>query len=343
MEGWCKNKFILANFLILLGIFLLNFALDHQVKNRCFGKRRGYILDRNFSPIALSSESYRAYYLLNKEELGGKIPAEVKKYLPDILTLPEKGVIPLAENLDLDEAKKLSREKNVILQKDYKRKLLFPSLEPIIGKTFNGRGVSGIEKAFDSKLRKGEFVVLSLDTKLEKRLVRCIKSLKTEKIAVLVFNINTGELLAYAQKNDSVLKRYFYLSDFGIPENEISNFSWELGEEKVIHTGKHIQITLLHLADWIFKKLSRNVHPTLLYKKEIKNKKIQYHNPKTANFLKELKKGKIYDLENDVIIITLKRNKLIIIDIVKKEDTPDSYLVLNRILNTGIRRVLARL
>jgi cell division protein FtsI/penicillin-binding protein 2 len=343
MEKVRQNRFIIVNFLILLGIFLLNFAFSQQEGDTSIIKKRGYILDRNFLPIAISVESYRAYYLLNKSELGGKIPEEVKKYLPDILTLPEKGIILLAKNLNLEEAQRLKKEKNVILQRDFKRKILFPFLEPLIGKTFNGRGVSGIEKVFDEKLKRGEFIVLSLDTKLEEKLARFVKRTALEKIAILIFNTRTGELLGYFQKNNPVLKKYYPLSDFNISPAEVSDFSWELGKQKIIYDHGEIKITLMHFVNWIFGKLCKNVKPTILYKRSFRAKSLRKAcHTENENFRKELEKTKIYELEKDVIITALKGDKLVIIDFLKDQtlqnkNFPDIFLTFK------VKRFLVRL
>ncbi len=159
--------------------------------------KRGYILDRNGNPLVISSEQYQAYYLLKKGRFfRDKIPAKVRKYLGSTINLPEKGLILLSKNLSPDEFEQLKGVKNVILQKYYQRKLLYPYLEPFVGKCFNNIGISGVEKEFDEVLKTGRALRLSLDMKMEKRLYFLAKNIDVP-YEIAVIDLNTGEVLSF--------------------------------------------------------------------------------------------------------------------------------------------------
>ncbi len=159
--------------------------------------KRGYILDRNGEPLVISFEKYRAYYLLKKGRFfRERIPEEVRKYLPTTLNLPEKGLILLSQNLSPDEFERLKGIENVILQKHYQRKLLYPYLESFVGKCFNNIGISGVEKEFNEILKKGQALRLSLNIKTEKRLYLLTKHINVP-YEIAVIDLNTGEILSF--------------------------------------------------------------------------------------------------------------------------------------------------
>jgi hypothetical protein len=159
--------------------------------------KRGYILDRRGNPLVISLEHYKAYYLLKKGKFfRDKIPAPVRKYFPSTLNLPDKGLVLLSENLSPDEFEELKGIKNVILQRYYKRKLLYPYLEPFVGRCFNNIGISGVEKEFDELLRTGRALRLSLDMNLEKKLLSFVKEVSVP-YEIAVINLKTGEVLSF--------------------------------------------------------------------------------------------------------------------------------------------------
>jgi len=159
--------------------------------------KRGYILDRKADPLVISFENYKAYYLLKKGRFfREKIPAVVRKYLPKTLNLPDEGLILLSENLSPEELQELKGIKNVILQRYYKRKLLYPYLGSFVGRCFNNIGISGVEKEFDELLRTGRPLRLSLDLNLEERLLSFARNLSVP-YEIAVFDLQTGEVLGF--------------------------------------------------------------------------------------------------------------------------------------------------
>jgi len=267
----------------------------------CNAKKRGYILDRNFTPIALSVVKYKAYYLLD----GGPIPKVVRAYLGNTLNLPEKGSVLISNDLTPDEVKKLSHTRRVVIEKQFQRHLLQPYLRFLIGETFGGEGISGIEKAFDNRLKQGKVVVLSIDLSLEKKLYSLARRLEPKGFAAAVFNVCTGEVLGYIDTGTPLLFDSFYpVKLFGI-RKKLPNFKWELYDTNLVNKGGIQRINLWYLAKLYMDSISASrTDPTILFK-----------NVNLSKACKPLETGFVqnFSFPNGTIKVLSKGNKLAIV------------------------------
>ena len=191
------KKFYLFGLLSVIILFIYGFEFLKKGETSPLPiSKRGYILDRNGEPLVISMEFYKAYYVLKDKKFFNKIPPEVQKYLPHTINLPKKGLVLLSENLSFDEIEELKDVKDVVIQKYYKRKVLYPFLTPYLGKAFDNVGIFGIEKNYDEILKKGESIRLSLDMELEKRLYLLTKDLKIP-YQIMVIHLPTGEIKGF--------------------------------------------------------------------------------------------------------------------------------------------------
>ncbi len=262
------------NFLLFLSLFLLLVALvinfsAEKVTGKSSGHKtkRGYIFDRNLHPIAISLENYKAYYYIKNNFFLSSSDLEIlKKYLGSTINLSKKGIILLSEDLSLEEVERLKKEKNVIIEKTFKRKLLQPYLKTLVGETFNGYGVSGLEKVFDEKLSMGEPLILSIDLNLEKKIYNIIHNLNLPAFAIAIFDLYTGEVLGYMEsENARLFDNYYPLSFFGLPPTEIKTFKWILGEKPVLKEKNITKINTWHIAKWYMDKVCNgSLIPTVL-------------------------------------------------------------------------------
>lgn len=304
-------------FLVFLVVFIIftTILLNFSIK-KSGGKlispyyvKRGYIFDRNLNPLVVTSENYKAYYvikgnfIINSQDLS-----IIRKYLGNALDLPKKGIILLSEELSLDEIETLKKDKNVIIEKNFKRKTFYPYLKDVIGEVAYNEGISGLEKIFNNSLKCGNPLILSLDLNLEKKIYNTIQEFKIINYGIAVFNIETGEVLGYLENKDTkIFESYFPLNLFGIPEKEIKSFDWTLGNNPVIIEGNIKKINMWHLAKWYMEKMcNHDISPTLIYTKF----------PKCNFSLEVSEKNKtkyVYNLNNDTFItITFKKNKLLL-------------------------------
>jgi len=303
-----KQAFLLfLSIFLLLVVAILNFSVNKVTgKAPNYQIKRGYIFDRNLKPIAISLENYKAYYILKENSfLSSSDLAILKKYLGSTLNLPKKGVVLLSDDLSLDEVEKFKKEKNVIIEKSFKRKVLQPYLKFLVGKTFNGYGVSGLEKVFNEHLKKGKPLILSLDLNLEKKIYNIIQEFDLPAFGIAIFNLETGELLGYLEsENVKLFDNYYPLNFFNLPDKEIKNFRWVLGEKPVIKEKDMMKINAWHLAKWYMDKVCNHpITPTILYTKT-----------KTCKPNSEIfdRKEYIYTLGNIFITIAFKKNKMIL-------------------------------
>ncbi|MGC8965211.1 MAG: hypothetical protein ACP5KO_00160 [Caldimicrobium sp.] len=232
--------------------------------------RRGYLLDREGEPLIINKENFKAYLLLKgKSLIGTDWPKEIKPYIKNPLDLPEKGLYLLSENLTLDEVKKLKKVENVIIKGELERKLLFEGLRPLIGEVAEGEGISGLEKIFDPYLKRGDSILTSIDTKIQKK-VYCLninyQRFRIEGLAV--FKLSTGELLAYySQGGRNWLEKRIALStrDF---QSKVDKVTWELGSLAIKEDRATMEITPLHIIKALMTEAcGKPLDPTILPKK----------------------------------------------------------------------------
>ncbi len=307
--------------LIALLVVVLTIILNLFTKrvsgnvNRLEVKKRGYILDRNLQPIVITLEKDRAYYLIKNGLFGSTYSPILRKYLGSALNLPKKGVILLSDDLSLDELEELKNEKNVVIERSFKRKLLDPDLRFLIGETFDGYGISGLEKVFDKTLKKGDPVILSIDYNIEKKLYNWAKSFKNCDIAIALFDLRTGELLGYVETGKEKLFNHFYeTSIFGISKNSLKNFSWALESKNVIKLNKNSYITLWYLAKMYMEKVCKSpVNLKILYSNE------KYLCNPDLSLLKN--KKHIYLFDKGFISVYF-RNKKMLIMVLKNRENP---------------------
>jgi len=303
-----KQAFLLfLSIFLLLVVGILNFSTNKVIgKPTNYQTKRGYIFDRNLKPIAISLENYKAYYLFKENSfLSSSDLAILKKYLGSTLNLPKKGVVLLSDDLSLDEVEKFKKEKNVIIEKSFKRKVLQPYLKFLVGKTFNGYGVSGLEKVFNEHLKKGKPLILSIDLNLEKKIYNIIQEFGLPAFGIAIFNLETGELLGYLEsENIKLFDNYYPLSFFNLPDKKIKNFRWALGEKPVIKEKDMMKINAWHLAKWYMDTVcNQSITPTILYTKT----KICEPNLEIFD-----RKEYTYTLGNIFITIAFKENKMIL-------------------------------
>ena len=322
-----KQAFLLfLSIFLLLVVGILNFSVNKVTgKAPNYQIKRGYIFDRNLKPIAISLENYKAYYVLKENSfLSSSDLAILKKYLGSTLNLPKKGVVLLSDDLSLDEVEKFKKEKNIIIEKSFKRKILQPYLKFLIGKTFNGYGVSGLEKVFNEHLKKGKPLILSLDLNLEKKIYNIIQEFSLPAFGIAIFNLETGELLGYLEsENIKLFDNYYPLNFFNLPDKEIKNFRWVLGEKLVIKEKDMMKINVWHLAKWYMDTVCNHpITPTILYTKT----KICKPNLEIFD-----RKEYTYTLGNIFITIAFKKNKMILTSLALT--SPDAVELNEKIVN----------
>lgn len=273
--------------------------------------KRGYVFDRNFEPLAITTETYHVYYVKKDRWFEGDLPSELKAYISSTLNLPKKGLISLGENLTSDEVEKLKSKKNIFVEKNYKRKLLVPELDFLIGEVFNGHGVSGIEKVYDETLRKGEPVVLSIDLKLEKRLMELKNFFEKNEILFggAIIYINTGEIRAYVDIGEKGLFQS-YLS----PSNIGLSLSQELPVNIILETPTlhDRNVNLWYLAESLIREMCGNYVSLTLLKVEERRCLAGSENEK-KNF------KKTYLLEDGLVKVYVKNDKLLMMRLKFKE------------------------
>ncbi len=330
--------FITILIILLIGIFNLSIKKVRGNINNLKIKR-GYILDRNMEPLAITLENYKAYYLIKDDLLfSNNYSPVLKKYLNSTLNLPKKGLILLSDNLSLDEIEELKKEKNVIIEKNFKRKILDPHLTFLIGETFNGYGVYGLERIFDKTLQKGKPVILSLDYKIEKKLYKWAEKFKDCDLGIALFDLKTGELLAYIEKGKDKLFNHFYASSiFRISEKNLTDFEWTLTKENIIEINHNRYINLWYLAKvYMDKVCNGSIIPKLVYTKEKDICK-----PDLESFER---KKQVYFFNKGFISVYLKNNKMLIF-VLKVNDKNNldelkEYEVLNKKFDNLAYRIL---
>lgn len=273
--------------------------------------KRGYVFDRNFEPIAITTETYKVYYVKKDRWFEGDIPSEIKFYLASTLNLPKRGLIPLGENLTSDEVEKLKNKKDVFIEKNYRRKLLVPELDFLIGEVFNGHGVSGIEKVFDETLRKGDPVVLSIDLKLERRLIELKNFFEKNEILFggAIIHVNTGEIRTYVDIGEKGLfQSYFSPSNFGLSLSQALPVNIIL-ETPTLHDKN---VNLWYLAESLIREICGNYVGLTLLRVEEKRCLAGSENEK-----RDLKK--MYFLEDGLVKVYVKNDKLFIMRLKFKE------------------------
>ena len=314
--------------LLIISVCILDFSVE-KVKGKGFypKTKRGYIFDRNFEPIVISSENYKAYYLIKDGIGSADIPPVVRKYIGSVLNLPKKGLIFISDNLSLDELNQLKKEKNVIIEKSFKRKLLEPYLKFLIGETFNGYGVSGLEKVFDDILQKGKPVTLSIDLRLEKKLYNLSRPFEEYNFAAALFDLRTGEVLAYIENSKAGLFNLYYpVSIFGITKRHLPDFKWTLGDENVIRVNNEEKINLWYLSKLYMDTICKiPMTLTLLYtKKQICNLE--------PNFLE--RKKNTYFFNKGFINVYFKNSKMMVVVLISPSKIKaEEFYTLNKKLD----------
>ncbi len=302
-----QNFLLFLSIFLVLVILLINFSAERVTgKPPEYRIKRGYIFDRNFNPLAISLENYKAYYLLKDNTLFSSSDINIlNKYLGSTINLSKKGIIFLSEDLSLEEVENLKKEKNVIIEKTFERKVLQLYLKFLIGETFNGHGVSGLEKIFNEHLSMGNPLVLSIDLNLEKKVYNIIYELNILSFGIAIFDLKTGELLCYLEnENSKLFDSYYPLNLFNIPPSEIKDFKWVLGENLVLKEMDTTKINIWHVAKWYMDKVcDRPVIPTIL------RKETKICEPRLAS---SENKEYIYNLGNKFITVAFKDDKLIL-------------------------------
>ncbi|NPA40063.1 MAG: hypothetical protein GXO57_06440 [Thermodesulfobacteria bacterium] len=329
-KNWTCRVLIILSLLVLGIVVVSNLFADRVKKEQAtIGKKRGYILDRNYHPIAITIARYKAYYLLNNDFFWDRIPPEVKKYIKTTINLPKKGLILLSDDLSPDEAQKLSKVDHVIIEKGFKRIVLQPFMKFLIGETMDGLGISGVEKAFDNTLRKGKTVILSLSLPLEKRLYTASKRFKDCKFSAALFDIPTGEILAYVDSPQSpMFAKVFPERAFGLKIRGVANFLWEPGYLQNLMQSSN-GINLWYLAKLYMESLcNRRINPTILYKKDDELCKTNI-----SSFEKE------FYINNTIVKVWIKGKRLLIagVELEKQDVSPE---VVEKRLNSIARHVL---
>lgn len=315
-----QNFLLFLSLFLLLAVLIINFSAE-KVPGKIpeSTTKRGYIFDRNLNPLAVSLENYKAYYCFKKSSFFGSSDLKIlQKYLGSTINLDKKDIILLSENLSLEEVENLKNEKSVIIEISYKRKVLFPYLKTLIGETSDEHGISGLEKIFDKELSMGKPLILSIDLKLEKKLYNLIRNFSffTPDSSLLyasaIFDLQTGELLGYLESESAYLEsestqlysRYYPIKLFGIPSHEVKTFKWTLGENPILKEGDTIKINIWHLAKWYMDKVcNSSLSPTLLYSQT------KVCEPNLEIFEKD---KYFYDLGDTFLIVTFKKDKLIL-------------------------------
>ena len=329
-KNWTCRVLLLLSFLVLCIVVVSNLFADRVKENpSAISKKRGYILDRNFHPIAITIARYKAYYLLNNDFFWDRIPSEVRKYIKNTINLPKKGLLLLSDDLSPEEVQRLSKVDRVVIERGFKRVVLQPFMKFLIGETFDGLGISGVEKAFDNTLRKGDAVVLSLSLPLEKRLYLVSKKFKDCKFSAALFYIPTGEILAYIDSPHSpMFSKIFPEKTFGLNIKGVANFVWEPGYFQNVMKPTD-GVNLWYLAKLYMDSIcDRNINPTILYKRtrEVCNTKI-------SSFEKE------FYINNTIVKVWIKGKKLLIAG-VKPEKQAEDLETIEKRLNLVAKYVL---
>ena len=325
---WCCKFLVLLSCVIICIVGICDFSVKKVKGVEEIPNKRGYILDRNFSPIALTSTTYKAYYLLT----NSPIPKEVRKYIGNILNLPTKGFVLLSEDLSPEEVKKLLKYKKVIIEKQFKRKLLYPNLKFLIGETFNGAGISGIERIFDSTLRNGNAVVLSISIPIEKYLNDLSKIFKNWQFAAAVFDLNTGEVLGYFENSSpKIFKEFIPTIYFGFSKVKLPNFKWELSKKNVLIQDDKVKINLWYLAKIYMDELcnEKNLSPTIIFKPQIPE-----CNVKVSGYQREFK------IPGGIVEVLIKGHRMLMIALKNKGD---AQLILNSYLKRKLKQIISAL
>lgn len=326
-----QNLFFILNFFLFLIVLIVNFSAEKVTGKAPDCKvKRGYIFDRNLNPLVVSLENYKAYYMLKGNTfLSSSDLAILKKYLGSSLNLSKRGIILLSEDLSLEEVEILKDKKNVIIEKSFKRKILQPYLRFLIGETFNGYGVSGLEKIFNEHLSTGKPIILSIDLNLEKKIYNIIHNFNVTAFGIAVFDLETGELLSYLESDNlKPFDNYYPLNLFGIPPEEVKDFKWVLGDEPILKEGSIIKINTWHLAKWYMDKICHGlIEPTLLLKK---GKLCQ---PDLESL--EKREHTIYPVGDTFITVAFKENKMIISSFTfnSTDNLTDPYALNQKLLN----------
>lgn len=263
------------NFCSIIAIFILGLTLFYGFSSGRginpsveFKVKRGYLLDREGDPLVVNKENFRAYLILKGDSsLGRDWPKEIQPYIKTPLEIPKKGIILLAENLTLEEVKKLEKIKNVIIKGELERKLLFEGLKPLIGEVSYGAGISGLEKAFDSLLKRGESVITSLDSKFLKKVYHLNKNYGEFFLkGIALFRISTGELIAYySEEEEDWLERPVLINKNYL--SETNQVVWEHDIFKNLERSSSPGITPLFLIKaFLTEACGKDLTPTLLPK-----------------------------------------------------------------------------
>lgn len=266
----CRHNicFFLA---ILIVLLTLSFNIPKGSGSYPKEVRRGYLLDRSGEPLVINKESFQGYLIVRgKSLLGKEIPEELKPYLPPYFELPSKGLVPISENLTFEEAQKLSKIKDVVVKGEIRRTLLFRELRPLLGIASGSEGISGVEKAFNERLKKGESLTLSLDLNICKKIYNYAKHntlLFPRNLAI--FKKDTGELLAfYSGEEKNFLAESFLIRESDFPF-KLEEVNWELEAPTLKREGSVLRVTPLHLVQALLSDYcGAQVSPTLILRKE---------------------------------------------------------------------------
>ncbi len=202
-----KAIFCLFTFLLIGGIIFCNFTYRVNSMSLYSSTQRGMILDKFGNPLAISVVRYKVFLIKSPTELDLPAYNLIKKYIKKPAEV-NKNNLPflLSSSISQEEIKKFKDMDGIVIEKIYQRKILYPFLTGLIGGTIENKGISGIEKVFDNKLRKGQNIYLPIDLDYEKNLK--FMNLLPYPAKLEVWNKNK-KLMGYFENKNFVKLRFY--------------------------------------------------------------------------------------------------------------------------------------
>ncbi len=317
-----RKNFALILAILILGLVIwVNFSTGKELVR--FNKR-GYILDRKGEPLVLNKLRHSAYFLMKgRSPLGEGIPKEIEPYLSSILDLPEKGLIFLSDSLSEESIKELNKVKNVVINTSIERKILFKGLTPLIGMVRGEEGIFGIERAFDEKLKRGEALLLSIDTTSLKKIYNIINSFWEIK-NVAIFDVSKGELLGYysSQERDFLVD-FYYIPKNAYFERISPKVEWLSNSYEVKEKGEELILTPLHLAKSLLKSVcQREIDFSVIFPRD-----------SLCEVKEDIEEKRVFIGGNRWLVLILKKKHLFLFTGEVKEEFRDNYNWENLIKN----------
>src|SRR4030042_1183012 len=242
--------FALLSFMFIIRLFNLHFSTKLVVSDDRKGvTHRGSIRDRNGYILAISIEKNSLF--ANPEEI--KNPEETAQTVASILKIPSDSILSnlkkkkrfiwikrKIDDPDAEEIRKIGIP-GLYLKKEYKR--VYPHDElasNIVGFAgVDNKGLEGIEYSFDDTLMGrddsaeeemygagfGRNITLTIDRLIqysaEREIEKAVNVNQAKQGAVLVLEVKTGRILAYAKRPSFNPNRYYEYSAF-----TLRNFSF---------------------------------------------------------------------------------------------------------------------